>query len=154
MAAGSVLLYDTLAKYLMNGTVDLDAGNVNLALVTSSYTPDEVNDALWSSVSGNEIAAANGYSAGGIALASPVFAAITKGFKFSSANPAWTASGGSIAAWRYGVFYVNATVNSVVKPLIGYFLGDATPADVPATTDTNVLTVACPSGGWFDMTRP
>jgi hypothetical protein len=102
----------------------------------------------------DEITAANGYSAGGIALASPTFTAITKGFKFTSNNVTWTASGGNIAAWRYFVLYVNATVNGVVKPLIGYCLGDAAPADVAATTDTNVLTITCPSGGWFDMTRP
>jgi hypothetical protein len=154
MAAGTVLLYDFVAKYLMNGTIDLDAANVNMALVKSSYTPTQATDDVWADVSGEEIAAAFGYSAGGVALGTPVFTAITKGYKFSSANVTWTASGGSIAAWRYGVLYVNATVNSVVKPLIGYFLGDSTPADVPATTDTNVLTIACPAGGWFDMTRP
>lgn len=154
MAAGAVTLYDFAAKYLMNSTVDLDAGSVTLALVTSSYTPDQVNDINWANASANEISAANGYSAGGIALSSITFTAITKGFKFSSANPVWTATGGSIAAWRYGVLYVNGTVNTVVKPLIGYFLGDSTPADIPATTSGNTLTIACPSGGWFDLTRP
>lgn len=154
MAAGSVLLYDSAAKYLMNGTADLDAGSVKLALLSSAYTPAQVTDAIWAPISGNEIVAANGYSAGGLALVTPVFTAITKGYRFSSAAVTWVASGGSIAPWRYAVLFIDATVNTVVQPLLGYFLGDSSPADVPATTDTNVLSINCPSGGWFDMTRP
>ena len=152
MAAGSVLLYDFVAKYLLGGSIDLNTDTVKLALVTSSYTPDQVNHDLWADVSANEIAATGGYASA--TLGTPVFTAVTKGFNFSSANPAWTASGASIAAWRYGVLYVSGTVDGYVNPLIGYFLGDSTPADVPATTDTNTLTITCPAGGWFDITRP
>jgi hypothetical protein len=44
-------------------------------------------------------------------------------------------------------------VDGLTNPLIGYFVGDSTPADVPATTDTNTLTLNCPAGGWFDLTH-
>lgn len=154
MAAGSVLLYDFVAKYLLGGSIDLNTDTVKLALVNSSYTPDQVNHDLWADVSTNEISGTNGYTTGGYTLLTPAFTAVTKGFKFSSANPTWTASGGSIAAWRYGVLYVSGTVDGYVNPVIGYFLGDSTPADVPATTDTNTLTITVPAGGWFDITRP
>lgn len=154
MAAGSVLLYDYFAKYLLGGSIDLNTDTIKLALVSSSYTPDQVNHDLWADVSANEISGVNGYTTGGATLGTPVFTAVTKGYKFSSANPAWTASGGSIAAWRYGVLYVLGTVDTYVNPVIGYFLGDSTPADVPATTDTNTLTITVPAGGWFDITRP
>jgi len=40
----------------------------------------------------------------------------------------------------------------MTNPLIGYFLGDTTPADVPATTVGNPLTINCPANGWFDIT--
>lgn len=154
MAAGSILLFDSEAKYLMNATTVLTAGSVQMALIKSTWTPDQVNNAIWADVSAQEITAANGYSAGGVALGTPVLTAITHGYKFASSNVTWTASGGSIAAWKYGLLYLNGTVNSVVKPLIGYFIGDSGGSDVPATADTNVLTIACPSGGWFDVTRP
>jgi len=153
MAAGSVLLYDFYCKYCLGANADLDTNTVKLALVASTYSPTQATDDTWADVSANEISNGFGYTSDGYTLLSPVLTAITDGFKFSSANPVWTASGGPIPAWRYGVFYVSGTINGVVNPLIGYFLGDATPADVPATTDTNILTITCPANGWFGLTR-
>lgn len=153
MAAGAFTPYDFLCKYLQNGTVDLDTNTIMVALVKSTYTPDAVNHDTWSDVSGDEITNGNGYATGGVALASPVLAAVTRGWKFSTANAIWTASGGAIPAWRYAVFYAAGTVNSVVNPLIGYFVGDATPADIQATPDAGSNTLACPAAGWFAMTH-
>lgn len=153
MSAGAFIPYDFLAKYLFNGTVDLDTSTINVALAKSSYVPDGVNHDTWSDVSGDEIASGHGYTTGGVALASITFAAVTGGYKFSTANATWTASGGTIPVWRYAVFYIAGTVNSVVNPLIGYFVGDATPADIPATADAGSLMLACPAAGWLDLTR-
>lgn len=156
MAAGNVLLYDFFAKYLLGGSIDLNTDTVKLALVNSSYTPDQVNHDLWADVSTNEITGGGttGYTTGGYTLLTPVFTAVTKGYKFASANPSWTAGAATLGAWRYGVLYVSGTVDGYLNPLIGYFLGDSAPADVPATTDTNTLTITVPAGGWFDLTRP
>jgi hypothetical protein len=153
MAAGAVQLYDSTAKALMGGG-DLTTATVKLALVASSYTPNQDTDDAWADVSAGEIAGANGYTTGGYTLQSPTLNEIAKGFNFDSADPTWTASGGSIAAWRYGVLYISGTVEGVTNPLLGYFLGDSAPADVPATTTGNTLTVTAPTGGWFDITRP
>lgn len=60
--------------------------------------------------------------------------------KLTAAASVWTASGGSIPAWRYGVIRAVGTLNGKVDPIVGYFLGDTTPADVPATTTGNTLT--------------
>ena len=76
--------------------------------------------------------------------------AVTGGYKFSSANVVWTASGGSIAAHRHYVMYVLGTLWGKTNRLVGYFLGDTTPADIPATTTGNTLTVN--ASGWFDAT--
>lgn len=152
MAAGTVTLYSANKDDLnINALV---AGSVKLALITSAYTPDVTvgGHSLFSSVSGSEISAGNGYTAGGVALSSMVATSITGGFKFSSANPSWTASGGNIPAWRYGVLYFSGTLWTLTNPVIGYFLGDSTPADVPATTSGNTLTITVPAGGWFDAT--
>jgi hypothetical protein len=152
MAAGPVNVYDNAIKFLMNGTLDLDTATLKLALYSSSMTVDLVNHDTLSDISG-EIANGNGYLTGGKTLTGAALTSITSGFKFATADAQWDASGGSIPAWRYGVFYASGTFNSVVNPLIAYFVGDSTPADVPATVDGNSLLVRCPADGWFDIVR-
>lgn len=152
MAAGPVNVYDNAIKFLMNGTLDLDTATLKLALFSSSMTVDLVNHDTLSDISG-EIANGNGYLTGGGTMASPVFTAVTNGYKFSSNDVTWDASGGAIPAWRYGVIYASGTYNGVVNPLVAYFLGDTTPADIPATSDGNSLQVRCPADGWFDIVR-
>ena len=151
MAAGTVTIYGKNKDDI--NINDLVAATVKMALVASSYTPNvdsSTGHALWSDVSGSEIANGNGYTTGGVALSSMAATAISGGFKFSSANPQWTASGGNIPAHRYYVLYVVGTLWGLTNPLIGYFLGDNTPADIAATSTGNTLTVTGPSGGWFD----
>mgnify|MGYP000981730954 CR=1 FL=1 len=152
MAAGAFTFYDQTAHTLMSG--DLDSATIKCALVTSSYTPDQDAHDEWGDVSSNELSNGSGYTTGGETLGSVALTEITKGYKVASSNIQWTASGGNIAAWRYAVFYVSGSYNGKTSPLIGYFLGDSTPADVPATTSGNTLTLNCPAGGWFDVTRP
>ena len=153
MAAGAVQVYDFACKYLMDGTVDLDTATLKMVLVTSAYTVDLVNHINYANVSANELSTGNGYTSGGVTLTSIAFAAVTNGFKFSSANVAWNATGTGIPAWRRAVLYLSGTVNSVVNPIIFTFLGDSTPADVPLTSSGNTLTLVCPAAGWFDTTH-
>ena len=153
MAAGNVTLYSKNKNVLKLS--DLTGATVKLLLTTSSYTPDATvtGNSVLTDIS-NELANANGYTTGGIALSSMSVTSITGGYKFTSANPVWTASGGSIPAWRNGVLYVSGSLWSLTSPLIGYFVGDTTSGgtDIPATTSGNTLTITVPSGGWFDET--
>jgi hypothetical protein len=151
MASGALTLYSKNKDDLRIN--DLTGAVVKVALVTSAYTPNtdsSTGHSLYSDVSANSLTTGFGYTAGGQALTADVATAIAGGFKYSSDNPSWTAAGGSIPAWRYAVFYVEGTLWGMVNPLIGYFLADTTPADIPATSATNTLTIACPAGGWFD----
>ncbi len=133
---------------------DIVAGTMKVALITSSWTPDATvtGNSLFADMSANDLATANGYTAGGVTPGTLAATAITSGYKFTSANPSWTASGGSIPAWRYAVFYMSGTVWGKVNPVIGYFVGDSAPADIPATSSGNTLTLTVPAGGWFDET--
>lgn len=152
MASGNVTLFSkNKNKISIN---DLIGAVVKLALVSSAYTPDatQTGNSLWAEVSANEIANGNGYVTGGMTLTALAATGITGGYKFSSANAVWTAAGGSIPAWRYAVMYVLGTLWGMTNPLVGYFVGDAAPADIPATTSGNTLTANCPAGGWFDAT--
>ncbi len=134
---------------------DLTSADVRLALVTSSYTPNitATGHDEWADVSANEIAGGTGYTTGGYALATEAVAAAAAndGFKFSTGNATWTASGAGIAAFRYGVLYVVGTLWTRTNPLLAYFVGDSAPADVPATAAPNIFGFNCPADGWFKL---
>lgn len=151
MAAGAFTLYGVNKDDL--NINDLVGVTVKVALLTSAYAPDASSSGhdVYADASANEIAAGNGYTAGGVALSGMAATAIAGGFKFSSANPGWIASGGSIPAWRYAVMYVSGSLWGLTNPLIGYFIGDDTPDDIPATANGVALNLICPAGGWFDV---
>ncbi len=151
MASGNFTLFSKNKDDLRIN--DLVGATVKIALVSSAWAPDSsvTGNSVWADMSANEIAAGNGYTAGGAALASMVATAISGGYKFSSASPSWSASGGNIPAWRYAVIYVVGTLWGMTNPVIGYFVGDSTPADIPATTSGNSLTINTPADGWFDV---
>ena len=134
---------------------DLVSANLRLALVTSAYTPNvtATGHSLWSDVSTNEVANGNGYTTGGVALTGVVAAtAGNDGAKLSSGNAAWTGTSTGIPAHRYAVMYYLGPLWSMTNPLIGYILGDNTPADIPVTTPAvSPLTYTCPATGWFDL---
>lgn len=153
MAGGTFTIYTANLGFL--DPAALVAGTVKCALINSSYSPNAGSSGhtVFSNVSTYEIAANYGYTAGGQSLANPSRSTITGGCKFSSNNLSWTASGGNIAAWRYAVFYYYGTLGGLTNPLIGYIIGDDTPADVPETTPAaSPLILNCPSGGWFTVT--
>ena len=144
MASGPFIIPNKAKLNLFNATnlLGANAANFKLALFTSALTPNDGDSGneVFADISANEIAAGNGYTAGGIALTSVALSMTSGVFKFTSAAAVWTASGGSIPAWRYAYLYYNGTLNSKVNPLVAHFLGDSTPADVPATTSGNTLT--------------
>lgn len=148
MAAGAFVFPDK-AKLNFFSATDLanPANSFKMALVSSAWTPANSTDEVWADMSANEIANGNGYSTGGIALSSVALTQTSGVVKFTAAASVWTASGGSIPAWRRGVVYAVGTLNGKVNPIVGHFLGDSTPADVPATTSGNTLTVTPNASG-------
>lgn len=140
MAAGAFTVPNKAKLNFVNATdlLNANAANFKLALVTSAYTPDntDAGHEVWADVSANEIAAGNGYTAGGVALTG-VALSLSGGVKFTCGQAQFTGTGAGIAAWRRGVIYYNGTLNGKVNPLVGHFLGDAAPADVPITTPAN-----------------
>lgn len=154
MTASAFVLYSKNKDRISQN--DLTGAVVQLALVTSGYVPDATvtGNSLYADLvpATNELATGNGYTNGGNALTSKVSTGITGGFKFSSAPFVWTASGTGIPAHRYVVMYVLGTLWGRVNPLVGYYIGDATPADTPLTTSGNTLTETPSTSGWFDQT--
>lgn len=150
MASGTFTLFSKNKNHLNES--DLSGATLKAALLTSAWTPDNsvTGNYLWADISANEIAAANGYTAGGAALSGLTVSSITGGYKLTASNTVWTPSGGSIAAWRNCAVYVSGTLWSLTNPLVGYFLGDTTPADIPAAS--GLITITWNASGLFDAT--
>jgi hypothetical protein len=123
--ASSLTLYNIFGEYIFDGTLDLDSNTINLALVTSSYTP-ALTHTIWANVSANEVATGDGYTTGGETITQSVTRS-TGTTKFDAADVTWTAL---TKTFRYGVLYAVGTLNTIVNPLIGYTLFDTTPADI------------------------
>ena len=152
MAAGKWKVYDFAKKYLADGTFDMDNAALGLTMAlflsTSNCETLSVGTGVYGDLT-NEHANANGYTTGGIALTSETWVRAADVTTFDCADVVWTASGGSIVA-RFAVIYCNATVNSIVKPLLCISLLDTVPADVTATTG-NTLTIAINASGVFTV---
>jgi hypothetical protein len=149
-AAGKWKLYESSKLYLADGTLDLDDNtNWKIALFLSTSncnTLGGTNDVYGDLT--NEHANANGYTTGG-ATFTPTWAQAAGTATLDGNDPVWTASGGSIVA-RFAVVYKNATVNSIVKPLLCVCLLDTAPADVTATTG-NTLTITMNASGLWTL---
>lgn len=142
MPSGPFIFPDRAKLNMFNATNLLAANPAlfRLALITSAWVPDNAANELFGDLSSNEIAGANGYSSGGIALSGVSLSLVSGVVRFTCASAQWTATGGSIAAWRRGVVYYLGTLNAKLNPIVGHFLGDAGNIDIPATTAGNPLT--------------
>ncbi len=151
-AAGKWKLYESAIEYLADGTHDLDdTTNWKMALFlsTSNCNTLSTGTGVYGDLT-NEHANANGYTTGGVAIGTETWTHSASVATFDCDNGIWTASGGSIVA-RFAVIYRNATVNSIVKPLLCVSLLDTAPANVTAT-DGNTFTVAINASGVFTLT--
>lgn len=146
MAVGKFKTYQFEMKYLWDGTLDLDSNSLNLALFqsTSNCNTLSVGTGVYGDLT-NEVAAANGYSTGGAALTALSITQTSGTGKFTATLPTFTASGGNIV-FRFAVIYVNATVNTIVKPLVAVCLCDTTPADTTILNGNSLQFVANASG--------
>jgi len=138
--AATFTKYTSYNQYVHDGTINLNnTGKVMMALVTSSYTFSAAHT-IWADASTNEAATGDGYTTGGAALAS----LSVNSTRFDSADVTWT---GLTKTFRYGVLFINDTVNGIVKPLIGCVLFDATPANISITGGD--FTVQVNASGWI-----
>ena len=125
---------------LLDGTFDIDTDSYKCALFLSTSNIGTAST-TYAGVT-NEVANGLGYTTGGIAVTFLLTGTTTVKATFS-ANPVWTAAGGSITA-RFAVIY------EVGGNVLCYCTLDSAPADVTAT-DTNTLTVAANAAGIFTL---
>ena len=140
---GTINIYDSFIRDKSNGTMDLDGDTFIMGLSTSTYVPNQGTHEDLADIT-NEVSG-NGYARQ--TLTSVTFTEPVAGtWQFDSANPVFTASGGSIVARFWWVF--DDTPASPLDPLCFYGLLDQTPADV-TTTDGNTLTVTVHASGYY-----
>jgi hypothetical protein len=143
--AASITFYNSFKEFIADGTTDLDTNTFKVLLTSSSYTPSASTHTVKADVT-NELATANGYTAGGATLGSVTWGQSGGTATFDAADTVWTASGGSITA-RYAVIYDDTSASDI---LVAYILLDTTPADVTATSG-NTLTLAWNASGIFTL---
>jgi hypothetical protein len=108
---------------------------VKAALLTASYTPDKENHKLWSDVSASEIAAGNGYTAGGYTLVNKAVTEAAKVTKFTADSPQWVTA--TIDAGFMVIYEVSTGIILNVQNFNGHLIGT-----------NGTVTVLVPAGGW------
>lgn len=139
-AAGTWTFPNGARTKLLDGTFDIDSDTWKMALFLSTSNLSTSSTTYAGAT--NEVAQANGYTTGGIAITLTLSGTTTVTVDIS-VDPVWTASGGSITG-RFGVIY------EVGGNILCYCLLDSTPADVTATNG-NTLTVAANASGVFTL---
>lgn len=106
--------YPLLAKSLANKEITLPGDVLKVALVTSSYTPDNSHQ-YKSQVTGE--ATGTGYTAGGATLTSITWTLNGSVYTLDAADTTWANS--TITA-RYAVLYDSTPASDAARPLLGY----------------------------------
>jgi hypothetical protein len=111
-------VYGKLALTVFNKETDFDTNTMKVALVTSSYTPNQDTHQYWSDVVANE-ASGTGYTATGATLASKtiVYDGATNKTTLDAADVSWAAS--TVTA-RYAVLYDATPGTDATRPLYCY----------------------------------
>lgn len=116
MATGTLTVYDSFWKQLMDGGINLASDTIRCALVGSGYTPDRTVHDFFSDITSE--ASGAGYTAGGVALSGK---AVTQDNVNDRA--AWSADDATWAAatvtFRYAVLYRDSGA-AATSALIAY----------------------------------
>src|SRR5271169_4117300 len=118
--------------------------NIYVGLITSSYSPSQDSDTMWTTPVANEVSGA-GYTANGFLLANKTLAVSSAVMTFTNTvNPSWAAS--TITA-RYAVFYDRTPATDATRGLIGWVNFGA---DVISSAGTFTITIS--GSGIFTVT--
>lgn len=131
---------------LGSASISLASQPMKVALLNSSYTFSAAHT-VYADLT-NEIANGQGYTTGGVALTTVAFTQSAPVSNLTCDNPTWTASGTGIPAWRFAVFYMTATLLTIVKPLM-FALDNG--VDVAATPSGNNLVITLNASGLIQI---
>lgn len=111
-------LYGNFLKQALNKEVDWDSDTIKVALLSSSYTPNQDTHDYYDDVSSYEVTG-TGYTTGGATLASKTstYDGTNNVIVLDAADVTWSSS--TITA-RYAVVYDDSGASAAAKALIGY----------------------------------
>ena len=111
-------LYGNFLAKALNKEVDWDTDTIKVALLTSSYTPNQDTHDYYDDVVANEVSG-TGYTTGGNTLASKTitYDGTNNVIILDAADTTWSSS--TITA-RYAVVYDDSGASNAAKALIGY----------------------------------
>lgn len=111
-------MYGSFLSKALNKEVDWDTDAFKVALVSSSYTPNQDTHDYWDDVVSNEVSG-TGYTAGGATLTSKTISydSSSNVITLDAADAVWSTS--TITA-RYAVIYSDAGASNAAKVLVGY----------------------------------
>jgi len=136
-------LFNSFAGKVGDGTIDLDTHTFKCAL--TNVAPVATNTVL---ADITQIAAGNGYSTGGVTLTNVTYTEPSAGtWKWDSDNIVITASGGTMATFRYLVIYDDTAASD---NLVGYYdagsqsLADGTSLTLTVNANGHILATKSP----------
>lgn len=111
-------LYGNFLKQALNKEIDWDSDTIKVALLSSSYTPNQDTHDYYDDVSAYEVSG-TGYTTGGITLASKTstYDGANNVIILDAADVTWSSS--TITA-RYAVVYDDSGASAGTKALVGY----------------------------------
>lgn len=138
-------LYGLALQAFVEKKIDVINDTINVALVTSAYTPNQDTDQFWSTPQVDEVAG-TGYTAGGQALGTKAatYTAATNVLAFTAANTSWA---NSTLTARYAVIY-DATPGTAATDLLIAYVDFG--ADVSSTAAA--FTITWDAAGIFTIT--
>lgn len=148
-AAGKWKVYDLTKLNLGKAVFDLTAGTYNMALFLSTSNANTLSGSQALADLTNQVANANGYVTGGVALTGVTYTNAAGVETFTSGNGLWTAAGGAITA-RFAVIYKVGTFGGVVNPILAVCLLDTAPSDV-SVADGQQFQVSINAGGIWTL---
>jgi hypothetical protein len=103
---------------------DLEAVTLQLALATSSYTPNRDTHDFRDDFTANELANGNGYTTGGVVLTTIVtsYDSASDEVRLDFDDVSWTFTAGK--TWLYGILFINTAGADSTDPLIGLLTWD------------------------------
>lgn len=111
-------LYGNFLKQALNKEIDWDSDTIKVALLSSSYTPNQDTHDYFDDVSAFEVTG-TGYTTGGITLSSKTstYDGTNNVIVLDAADVTWSSS--TITA-RHAVIYNDSGASAASKALIGY----------------------------------
>lgn len=136
-------MYGSFLQKALTKEVDWAADTIKIALVSSSYTPNQDTHDYWDDVVANEIASGSGYTTGGLTLTSKTmtYDSGTNVITLDAADAVWSSA--SFTA-RYGVIYDASGATNAQKVLVGYidFGSDQSSSNAAFTVEFDATGIA------------